>query len=164
MKAHPGQATTVDVTGICGRSCGAPSAVGRNSCKYKSTDNRPCSLCRLTLLNFRHTVIDVRLVPIAMIFSLLLAAVLLLANHVASLVHEKRQFPGRFNAKQSKALDVRDVKPRIRQNARRQLIRYGPFTVPAMTNVSKSAERFHKAMLKICQENEELIHGIRCVS
>jgi hypothetical protein len=68
---------------------------------------------------------------------------LLLAGQAVSLVHEKRQFGGLFGAaKGAKVKDIKDVKPRIRPDAKRQLIRYGPFTIPAMSNVRKSTDVF----------------------
>jgi hypothetical protein len=66
---------------------------------------------------------------------------LLLAGQAVSFIHEKRQFPGLFagaDAKGGKMKDIRDVKPRIRPDAKRQLIRYGPFTIPAVSKVKSS--------------------------
>jgi hypothetical protein len=69
---------------------------------------------------------------------------LLLAGQAVSLVHEKRQFGGLFGtAKGTKVKDITDVKPRIRPDAKRQLIRYGPFTIPAVSNVRKPGGCFH---------------------
>jgi hypothetical protein len=68
---------------------------------------------------------------------------LLLADQAVSLVHEKRQFGGLFGSgKGTKVKDITDVKPRIRPDAKRQLVRYGPFTIPAVTNVRNSGMLF----------------------
>jgi hypothetical protein len=68
---------------------------------------------------------------------------LVLAGQAVAMVHEKRQFGGMFGAaSQVKVKDIKDVKPRIRPDAKRQLIRYGPFTIPAVSNVRNQSQDF----------------------
>ena len=102
--------------------------------KYKCYD---CRRVILLLRGFCGSEAYLSLTTTALHFSFSLG--LLLAGQVVSLVHEKRQFGGLFGTgKGSKVKDITDVKPRIRPDAKRQLIRYGPFTIPAMTNVRNS--------------------------
>ena len=70
-----------------------------------------------------------------------LVSLVVLAATASAAVIEKRQFiAGLFSSKVEKPGTVIDIKPRVRQDAKRQLIRFGPFTLPAAKNVTQRGQ------------------------
>jgi hypothetical protein len=66
-----------------------------------------------------------------------LLTALLLEKSTSSLVIERRQLKGLLSGKPETPVKIENIPPRIRPNAKRQLIRYGPFILPAVSeNVS----------------------------
>ena len=49
---------------------------------------------------------------------------------------EKRQLTGLFGGPVAKPISVKDVKPEVRPNAKRQIVRYGPLNLPGLKNVT----------------------------
>jgi hypothetical protein len=60
----------------------------------------------------------------------------------SSAVIEKRQFlAGMFTNKVEKPTKIINTTPRVRQDAKRQLIRFGPFTLPAAKNDTQHEQK-----------------------
>jgi hypothetical protein len=49
---------------------------------------------------------------------------------------EKRQLTGLFGGPVAKPISLKDVKPEVRPDAKRQIVRYGPFNLPGLKNVA----------------------------
>jgi hypothetical protein len=66
-----------------------------------------------------------------------LLTALLLEKSTSSLLLERRQLKGLLSGKPETPVNIQNISPRIRPNAKRQLIRYGPFNLPPVSeNVS----------------------------
>jgi hypothetical protein len=59
-----------------------------------------------------------------------------------SLVIERRQLKGLLSGKPETPVKIENIPPRILPNAKRQLIRYGPFILPAVSK-NVSPEEIH---------------------
>jgi hypothetical protein len=105
--------------------------------KYKDAHERPPLIVPVVAAGLDFVDAYLSLISTAMHLSFPIG--LLLAGQAVSLVHEKRQLGALFGTGQgAKVKDIKDVKPRIRPDAKRQLIRYGPFKIPAVTNARNS--------------------------
>jgi hypothetical protein len=62
-----------------------------------------------------------------------LLAALLLPKSTFSFVIQRRQLKGLLTGKPETPVKIENIPPRIRPNAKRQLIRYGPFSLPAVS-------------------------------
>jgi hypothetical protein len=64
--------------------------------------------------------------------------ILLLSGVVASAAAsaiERRQLTGLFGSPVKEPVSIKNLKPEVRPNAKRQVARYGPFDLPALKNV-----------------------------
>ena len=76
--------------------------------------------------------------PIHLFFTMrLFIPLFALASLVSSAVVEKRQLLGLYGGPVTKPDRIEDIAPRVRPDAKRQKIRFGPFTLPAMVDKPK---------------------------